>query len=263
MKIILPILGWNIINYFYRVYILKNLKITTLNFISLYNLYFNNSLYPIIYSLRIFLFGYMIIPLIAYVDKSNKMKIYFYCFLVLFINQSFIPYLIKCFLPNKIVWPYNYNTGYIIYIFIGYIIHNYRINYIFKILIYLFGVLGLLLRLIISHLLTMKNRMPDRTEINYVNLPIVIYSCSVFLFIKEYSTFFFKIINSNFINRVGALSMGPFFLHYMIIWSLPHLIDYNKYSFTYRFFGAFIISFVCYIITFLIKKIPIIKYLTP
>ena len=112
-KVILPIIGWNIIYYFYRVYILNNFKKVQLNFISLYKVYFYNELYPIIGSLRIFLFGYMVIPLISYTDKKNKIKIYSYCFITLLINQSLIPYLLKFNNNYNLFWPYNYNLGYI------------------------------------------------------------------------------------------------------------------------------------------------------
>ena len=57
-KIIVPIIGWNIIYYFYRVYILKNYKIGKINLIILYQIYFKSELYPLIGSLRIFIYGY-------------------------------------------------------------------------------------------------------------------------------------------------------------------------------------------------------------
>ena len=163
----------------------------------------------------------------------------------------------------EIKWPYDFNSGYIVYIFAGFIIQNYNLNTKFKYLLYIFGIIGLFLRLIISHHLTIKYKIPDRTQINYLNLPIVIYSCSVFLFIKENSEYLFKIINQKYINKIGSLSMGPFFLHYMIIWALPHFFKYNVFGFNYRFFGFLIISFICFILTSIIKKIPILKYLTP
>lgn len=57
--------------------------------------------------------------------------------------------------------------------------------------------------------------------------------------------------------------MGPFFLHYIIIWSYFHLKGSREYTFSYRFFGSFIISLICFVITAIIKKIPLIRYLTP
>ena len=165
--------------------------------------------------------------------------------------------------PDLYYWPYNYNFGYVIYLFSGYIIQNYKFNYKYKYLIYISGIISVLLRLTISHYITLKNKKVDKSQLGYVNLPCVIYSCSVFLFIKEYSIYLFKIIDEKYINKIGSLSIGPFFLHYMIIWILPYIFNYNEYSFNYRFFGSFIISFFCFIITAIIKKIPIIKYLTP
>lgn len=274
IKIIIPIIGWNIVYYFYRVYLLKNFEKIQFNFINIYKIYFYNQLYPIIGSLRIFVFGYILIPILTYIEKSNKIKIYSYGLIIIIINNSTIPYLLKTLPQFKIIlnhfgtnfdiyWPYNFESGYTAYLFAGFIIHNYRFNKIFKYFFYIFGIVGLFLRLLISHHLTIKYKIPDSTQINYLNLPIVIYSCSIFLFIKENSKYLFKYINKKIINKIGALSMGPFFLHYMIIWTLPHLFKYNKFGFNYRFFGFIIISFLCFILTSLIKKIPIIKYLTP
>ena len=50
-KIIVPIIGWNIIYYVFRIYILKNYKIGKINLITLYKLYFDNKLFPLTYQL--------------------------------------------------------------------------------------------------------------------------------------------------------------------------------------------------------------------
>lgn len=262
-KVIIPIIGWNIVYYFYRVYFLKDFKLAKINLISLYELYFNNQLYPIIASLRTFIFGYMIIPLIAHVPKINKIPVYTYCFIALLINQSIIPYCFTFIRNHQLNWPYNYNTGLIIYVFAGFIIHNQKFGKKFKFFIYMSGNIGLFMRLYIAHYLTLKYKKVDRTQINYQNLPIVLYSCSVFLFIKENYIHLLRIININYINKIGSLSMGPFFLHYMIIWGFHHLYNMNENTFNYRFFGAFIITMICFVITWIIKKIPLIRYLTP
>lgn len=274
IKVIIPIIGWNIFYYFYRVYILQNFPKIELNFINIYRLYFENKLYGIISSLRTFIFGYMIIPLIAFIDKSKKIKLYSYGLIFIIINQSTIPYLINIcynytnllnYSRNKlyIKWPYNYNTGYLVYLFSGYIIQNKKFNCNFKLFLYAFGIFGLILRLKISKDLTLKNKKPDKTQINYLNLPIVLYSCSVFLFIKENSKYLFKLINPIYINKIGSLSLGPFFLHNLIITTLLYLFKFNRFSFNFRFFGFILISMACFLLTFIIKKIPIIKCLTP
>ena len=85
----------------------------------------------------------------------------------------------------------------------------------------------------------------------------------MFLFIKEYSYLIFKIINKKYINKLGSLTLGPFFLHWPVIdffQKFPKLIfNMNLFS----FIGGPFICIICFLITFLLKQIPIIKYLVP
>ena len=105
IKVVIPLLCWNIILYFYNIYFLKNLKKEKINFVYLWNLFFKSKLNHIFWSFHSFIIIYMIIPLIAFVEKYYKIKIYSYCLIILFINQTFIPYMIKFFEP-KLVWDY-------------------------------------------------------------------------------------------------------------------------------------------------------------
>ena len=178
------------------------------------------------------------------------------------ICKSLVPYLIKV-LKLKIIWIYNFQFDYMIYIFAGYIIHNYKFKIIFKILIYFLGILGFFIHLFGTQVLTIKYQKIDKTHKGYQNLPCVLYSCSLFLFIKEYSYLIFKIINKNFINKIGMLTLGPFFLHMPIINLITKHFYINTYNLSYRLFGGFIICSLCLIITAILKKIPLIKYLVP
>ena len=130
-KVVIPLLSWNAILYFYRVYFLKNFPKRKISFAYLWNLYYNHKIYFIFGSFHQFLLVYMAIPLVAYVEKSNKIKIYSYYFILLFITQSLIPYIIKVFhLP--LVWVYGRNLEFIIYIFPGYIIQNYKFSRLYR-----------------------------------------------------------------------------------------------------------------------------------
>jgi hypothetical protein len=109
-----------------------------MTFIYLWNLYFQSKLNFMFSSIRSFLIIYMIIPLIAYVDKSKKIKIYSYCFITLFISQVLIPYLISLLEP-QLFWAYRLDVNMIIYIFGGYILQNYKFSNIMKKIIYILG----------------------------------------------------------------------------------------------------------------------------
>ena len=183
IKVFLPLLFWNIILYYYRVYFLKNFKKQKLNFNVIWNLFFKNKVYRIFKSFHYFIIVYMIIPLIAYVDKSKKMKIYWYCFIMLILNQSLIPYLIDLIYPS-LIWIYSIKSEYIIYIFPGYIIQNYKFSSLLKFIIYFLGFIGLLIHIYGTQILTLRNKKIIFLHKGYYNIPCLLYSCSIFLFIK-------------------------------------------------------------------------------
>ena len=79
LKVIIPLVGWNIISYYYRIYFVKNLKKREFDLVYLLNLFFENKLYGLFYSFHIFITTYMIIPLLAYVEKQKKIyNLYIY-----------------------------------------------------------------------------------------------------------------------------------------------------------------------------------------
>lgn len=261
LKVIIPLLGWTLLLYFYKVYIIKNLKKEKVTFKYLWNLYYRHEIYRVFGSLHSFLSLYMIIPLLAFVEKTKKIKIYSYCFITLFITQSFIPYIIKIFYLN-LVWIYTINTKYLIYALAGYIIQNYQFSKS-KIIIYFLGIFGLLIHIFGTQILTLKYKKIILFHKGYLNLPCILYSCSLFLFIKENSNLIFKFINKKFIVKIGTLTIGPFFIHMPIIDFYFKYFKIDTYSLNFRLFGGILICIICFIITFFLKKIPIINYLIP
>lgn len=262
LKVFIPLIGWTIILYLYKAFILKNIKKISLDFVSIWNFFFNSNIYTIFNSLHIFLLTYMLIPLLSFVEKSNKIRIYTYYFFLLLLTQSIIPYFFSLF-GNKLVWIYNLNIGYLIYIFAGYIIHNYSFSTIVKIKIYILGIFSFFIHLFGTMILTFKYRKIIQLHKGYLNLPGIIHSCSLFLFIKEYSYLVNKLINKKYINKIGSLTLGPFFMHLVInetILKFPKLeglINFNL------LFHSLVIFSICIIFSYILKKIPILKLLVP
>lgn len=261
-KVIFPLISWNIILYFFRVHILKNMKKIKFNFNNLWNLYYGHHIYPIFGSLHDFIFIYMIIPTFAYIEKSKKIKIYSYFFIFLFITQSLIPYLINVFNLN-LIWIYNFNPGLIIYVFAGYIIQNHKFHIFSKIIIYLLGIFGFMIHLFGTYNLIKKYKTIINLHKGYYNLPCILYATSCFLFIKEYSYLFFKIVNKKYINKIGRYTFGPFFMHLPLINLYSKYFKVNKLTLKYQLFDGFIICCILIFLTSLMARIPLIKYLVP
>ena len=256
VKVFIPLLGWTLTLYLIKAYILKNISKISFNFSSIWNYFFNSEIYKTFNSLHIFLLTYMLIPLLAYIEKKNKIRIYSYYFFLLLISQAFIPYIISLF-GNKIIWIYNLNIGYIIYIFGGYIIQNYIFTKNAKIIIYILGIFSFLIHLIGTQVLTFKYHKIIMLHKGYLNAPCIIYSCSLFLFVKEYFFIITKIINKKHINKIGSLTLGPFFIHLTIreviekFSKFKTLMSYNLLMYSFITFS------ICIIISYILKKIPL------
>ena len=261
-KVVLPLIYWNIILYIFRVYLIKNMKKEKINIIYLWNLFYSSKIYFVFGSFHVFLLSYMMIPLLAYVEKAKKIKVYSYSFITLLITQALIPYFISLFEP-RLLWVYKIKIGYIIYIFAGYIIENYRFEMKRKLLIYLLGFSSLLVHIIGTKILTIRYRRIIKLHKGYLNLPCIIYSCSLFLLLKEYNYLLLKIINRKIINKIGTLTIGPFFMHLPIIDVCKKYFKINVFGLTYRLFGGFLICLICLILTFILKNIPLIKHIVP
>ena len=132
-----------------------------------------------------------------------------------------------------------------------------------KLLIYLLGIISLLIHIIRTKILTIRYKKVITLHKGYLNLPCIIYSCSLFLLLKEYNYLLFKIFDKKIINKIGSLTIGPFFIHLPVIDLCRNIFKINIFSFSYRLFGGIIITIICLIITFFLKKLPLIKYLVP
>jgi len=261
-KVFLPLLGWNIILYNYKLYFLKNISKENFNLLNLWNYFFSSKIYHIFDSLHTFLLTYLLIPLLSHVEMNKKIKIYIYYFFILLITQALIPYLIKIS-GYKIVWIYTLKVGYIIYIFAGYIIHNHNFLIYQKIIIYSFGIISFFIHYLGTEKLYFKNRMKLRLHKGYLNLPTILYSCALFLVIKECCFIIINKANKKFINKIGSLTFGAFFLHKPIIETLNGYNMTKKYVFSNILFCAAFVFSICLLFSFIIRKIPLLKYLIP
>ena len=169
----------------------------------------------------------MLIPLVAYVEKSIKLRIYTYFFFILLISQSIIPYLITLF-ANKMIYIYKINIGYMIYIFAGYIIHNHNFSGLSKKFIYILGIFPFFIHLLGTNILTFRYNRIITIHKGYLNLPCILHSCSFFIFIKNYSYLVYNIIDKKFINKIGSLTLGPFFMHLVVKETINKFFKFDK-----------------------------------
>lgn len=262
-KVFIPFIAWSIIGLLYLNFIKKSINIFEMDFKNIIDGIINSKFITIYWFFPSIICTYLSIPLLASVEENKKKNIYKYLVVMGFILNSLIPFLNDSLNLN---FSFYYNiavsSGYLIFLLIGYLINRYEINKLTRILIYIFGVLGLLMHIVFTYILSINAGMIIKTFKGYTNIPSILYSTAVFTFFK----YNFKKINERIIKLFDKLSNYTFsiyLLHFYVIDLLVLIFKINTKSIIYRIFMPFIIVSICIFITKILRKIKIIKEIVP
>ena len=261
-KTLIPFIVWSIFSIIWCIFF-KHENINTNIFSMIYGII--NTKYNTIYWFFPCLFSiYLIIPFISNIKKENRKCTFKYAIIVTFVFNSLLP-LIANILNIEYNSAYYLPTfmGYVIYILIGYYINKYEINKDKRIVIYLFGILGLLTQIIMTHILSYKYGTVITTFKDYLNVSAILYSSAIFLFFKNLKNK--KAINilESLTSHFSNTTFGIYLIHYYLIDVTIRVLGVNIYSIYYRIFGGIIIFLISSIMIKIMKKIPIIKNCVP
>ena len=267
-KIIIPFVVWSIFGVFYYSVIQGNGW--DLNLSNMFNALVSGSYVGIFWFFPPLICIYLAIPLMASIEEKKKMKVMQYIAVVGLILNIVVPFLIALcnrFLHTTFEWPYaiNFMSGYILYSVIGYLLHNYKLVKKQRLIIYALAIIGLLVHIVGTYILSRRVGHVDMLFKEYLNLPCMLYSVGIFVFFKQ-------LANSK--KLVSAIKRPVLFLQkYTFAIYLLHSFAISEFI---KFSGldpdrllyvilAFVFTVpVCVIITFLIRKIPKVgKYILP
>lgn len=145
---------------------------------------------------------------------------------------------------------------------IGYYLANKELSKNQIYLIYILGIIGFILHFGGTILLS-KDSINSVFK-GYTNIPSILYSSAVFLFIKNN-----KSVNnlahhfSKAFEAISKLTFGVYLIHYYVIEILVRLFNINTASITWRTIGTISVFIISSFLIFLLQKIPIIKKIVP
>ena len=260
LKTFLPFVIWSIIGLLYLI-IKKQVLIQNISFKYIFDGLFSSP-YIGIYWFFINLFCvYLCIPLFSAVDDSKKKSVFTYLVVAGFVLNSLIPFVISVFKLNLNFSISIYvSSNYLLFVLIGYLLDNYDIKKSWKYIIYFLGILGLLMHIIGTYILSIDANTIIHTYKGYNNVPCIMYSVSVFLLIKDVSKY---IKNYKYINLYGKYTFAIYSMHWYIMDILVYVLNINTISIAYRLCFPFIIVAICIGITYIIRKIPFLKHIVP
>jgi surface polysaccharide O-acyltransferase-like enzyme len=264
VKTVIPFIIWSIIALLYRIYYIKDISTASLNFKFIFNGFLDTNFLTIYWFFIPLFIIYLMIPILSAIDKKKRNSVFMYMVVVCFILNSVLP-LINTVLKLELSLPINLiiGTEYLTYVLIGYLIDNNDIKKKYKIIIYILGIIGLLVHIVLTYKLSISAGEIIRTWKGYNNVPCILYSTAIFILLKE---IFIKIKKEKIIKVVNMLSKYTFaiyLMHFYIMKIIQIEFNLNVTSIIYRLGMPLIIIPICIIITWILRKIPIIKHIVP
>ena len=128
------------------------------------------------------------------------------------------------------------------------------------------GTIGLIYRYSATYLLSKSSGFVVKTIWGYSSWYCIIMSVFIFIIIKE-SKIVSKIGDkhkvANILQIISSCSFGIYLLHQIVKYYFVSLLNINTASIIFRTIGSIVIYFLCLLIVYTIKKIPLLKRIVP
>lgn len=195
-RTVIPFIFWSIIGLFFHVLFLKDITVTQINALFIWNGIIKTSFVGVFWFFIPLFICYLSIPLFAEVRKERRIKVFSGLISIAFILNFLIPFLINVF-KLSIKWPIHLPIveGHLFFILLGYVLSHGSINKKYRYFIYMGAIFGLLAHILGTYSLSIEAGKVIRTFKGFANVPSIFYSVGVFLFFKE---------NRNLIIKIGG-----------------------------------------------------------
>ncbi len=257
LKVVIPYIAWSYIYYIiYR---------DTINPVGFIKELMNGSIEPIFWFFPMIIFIYMTIPILSVLVKEKYEKEIFYIILCILLFQSIISPMCNILnIQYPVVFSYmNGGFGYIIFVFLGYLLAHKDFKKYSKI-IYILTILCWGIRYFYTCYYSIHENFINKDLFNYLGIISVIPAIAVFMLVKNIKwdlIISFKI--EKVIKFLSTCSFGVYLIHIVLKSKLTHMFHLDTYALSYRLIFPLLLYLLCIIIIFFIKKIPILKKIVP
>lgn len=264
-KTVIPYIVWSIIAIPFNLFYEKNIALSDFGFKYIVKNLLNGSMCPP-YWFFIPLFGlYLAIPLFAAVKDEIKTKVFGYLIVAALVINYLLPYILSVAGVKSIgTVQIPVVIGYAIYPILGYMLNKKDLKLWQRLTLYCAAIACLLFMIIMTYNKSIEIGNIAREYKDYTNILVIIFSAGVFVLLKNLWT---KISKYQVICRIIAFLSSYTFCFYLIHWYILRFmivsLHVNDKSIIYRLFAFVVVVPVTILITFLIRKIPVVKRILP
>ena len=205
---------------------------------------------------------YLCIPLFAAVPEERRKELFGYLIACSFVLQSLFPFLMKVGeLSIRVPFHLDVAGGYLFYVLLGYWLSTYEVTKEQRRIIYVLAIAGLFAHIVGTYELSMSAGKIIQTYKGYLNVPCILYSVGVFVFLKENAERILR--NGGGVLLLKNYTFAIYLLHWFVMRYWIELTHCDTHSIFWRLGGPFLVGAICIGITYVIRKIPIIKFILP
>lgn len=265
-KLFIPFLIWSLFGLGWEI-AMGRIAIESLGPMKIVDSIFNTRYIPIYWFIIAILTMYMCFPVLNVIEESKKKTTYGYIIMLTVVFNYMLPFL---FIVCNTGMTFNgalympFGAAHLLYPLIAYFIEHYSINKKIRVCIYLSGIMGVMCLSAGTFFLSYKRGELINTFKGYQNLPCLLYSVAIFVFVKY--TLLPQNVNEriqHLIFKISNLTFGIYLIHIYVLDFLRSVIKFNRYSLSFRTFGALGTFFISAFCVSLIKKIPYLQKIFP
>ena len=206
---------------------------------------------------------YAAIPVISYMLKlPNHRKIFWYIVGITFLSS----WLLKtvCLLSGI---SYNFDIafplggGYIMYVIFGYLVATEKWQKKYRYILYSANIVTFVANLIITYKLSADAGETYKLFVSYEIAPAALMGASIFVFFNNMNTEKVSPKIKNLFRTLASCNMGVWLTHSLCIILVSKVLSLNSESYIFRLICPVIIYILCVFGTWVVKKIPYLKYI--
>lgn len=208
---------------------------------------------------------YLLMPFIASIEKDQKLKVFKVLIIIIFVCDVTIFFFLKLFNAYpEVIDTSGIGFGNLIFVLLGYYIYKKPPVLSAKIAIYILAAIGLLVHMVGTYYLSMKTGEVNEMLKGYANFPSIFYSLGAFILLRDIAVKIEKIgWLRKLIETLGKYTFEVFLLHWFVINITGSLITIDDKNLAYRLLFPLFIYAVTVIVTWLLRKIPVIRKIVP
>lgn len=206
---------------------------------------------------------YLAMPVLSLLRKNRNAL--WYMAGITFVTVSFLP---PVFSYLGIAWNGGFNFvmagGYLLFTILGYLLSTEELSLKRRIVIYILGILGVVIRYGGTVILSLRDGAINKTFFNYLEYYSVFLAVAVFVWFRH-SHVVERIANhqkaTKIIATVSGCSFGIYLIHMIVNKALTYIMPDGGWI--WRLLVPFLIYGISLLIIFIMKRIPVIKHIVP